>query len=233
MKKCGRLYQQYRSNNSKINNQVTAEDFDTIFNEYIPTRDDDTYNQRKNEKVKQALEGVHDTNQDPDLAYSEKIYLQYAKEDNSRLNNAQEVQKNKYFGAFEKQEERIGDKLDQVFDEAKKIDHQVNNVRCKNKQVANKLAPVITNMFIVYQREIIEEMINDLLEDEVFFVVGKKKFKVRVLNRLEEIKYESKQIIEEAVVKNQLKDQFNDKGFGEALDIILELENYKYDCCDD
>lgn len=47
------------------------------------------------------------------------------------------------------------------------MDHLVNNVSCKNPRINGRLAPVIQNMFVVYQREIIELLIDDLLAEEV------------------------------------------------------------------
>jgi hypothetical protein len=100
---------------------------------------------------------------------SEKIYLTYCPEDPSPdLNNAMEVLKKRYFGAFEVQEKKISQQFAQIFESTKKVDHLVNNVSCKNAKICGKLAPVIQNMFVVYQREIIELLIDDLLSEEVW-----------------------------------------------------------------
>lgn len=71
------------------------------------------------------------------------------------------------------------------------MDHLVNNVSCKNPRINGRLAPVIQNMFVVYQREIIELLIDDLLAEEV-----------KVQNDLENIGQQNRDIIREAVLKN-------------------------------
>jgi hypothetical protein len=94
---------------------------------------------------------------------SEKIYLTYCPEDPSPdLNNAMEVLKKRYFGAFEAQEKKISKQFAEIFEITGKKDHLVNNFACKNAKINMKLGPVIQNMFVVYQREIIELLIDDL-----------------------------------------------------------------------
>jgi septation ring formation regulator EzrA len=88
---------------------------------------------------------------------SEKIYLTYCPEDKTTdLNNAMEVLKKRYFGAFEIQEKKISKQFEEIFESTKKVDHLVNNVSCKNARINSQLQPVIQNMFVIYQREIIE-----------------------------------------------------------------------------
>jgi hypothetical protein len=101
---------------------------------------------------------------------SEKIYLTYCPQDSSTdLNNAMDVLKERYFGAFETQEKEISKQFDQIFETTARVDFLVNNVKCKNQKINRKLGPVIQNMFVVYQREIIELLIDDLLAEEVWF----------------------------------------------------------------
>ena len=116
-----------------------------------------------------------------------------------------EVLKQRYLGAWETQEKNISDKFDQIFMNTKKIDHLVNNVACKNPKVNNKLAPVIQNMFVVYQRELIEGIIDDLLLEEVV-----------IQNELEKIKDENGVIIKEAQLKGDVSKAIQEAGLDGA-----------------
>ena len=86
-----------------------------------------------------------------------------------------EILKQRYFGAFQEQERVIGKKFEKIFENTKKIDFLVNNVACKNEGITTTLKPIIQNMFVVYQKEIIELLIDDLLQEEVKFPKNRKK----------------------------------------------------------
>ena len=87
------LYKQYRNNTYQAQKKLGAEDFDTIFNEHIPIRDDEVkftfdiqkklisnlkkqkyFKEKKNNKVKQMLENANEKNYNENLEKSEKIY---------------------------------------------------------------------------------------------------------------------------------------------------------------
>jgi hypothetical protein len=175
------LYKQYRSNTLQSQNHLNTENFETLFQDHIPVRDDEVpptpkkkakkisqkyFQQKKNEKIKKMLEeSTHQkiSQQKYKCVNSEKIYLTYCPEDPSPdLNNAVEVLKKRYFGAFEAQETKISKQFAEIFEITGKVDHLVNNFGCKNARINMKLGPVIQNMFVVYQREIIELLIDDL-----------------------------------------------------------------------
>ena len=189
------LYKQYRNNTYQAQKKLGAEDFDTIFNEHIPIRDDEVkftfdiqkklisnlkkqkyFKEKKNNKVKQMLENANEKNYNENLEKSEKIYQTYCQKDPTTLNNAMDVLKERYFGAFEMQEKKISKKFDRIFENTNKIDHLVNNVKCKNSKINNQLKPMIQNMFVVYQREIIEQIIDDILLEEVCIYI----FKIKI-----------------------------------------------------
>lgn len=214
-------FTQYKKNTLNQNKKLNAEDFDTIFSDYIPERDDDTHKVRKNQKVKEMLETAYKKPVNISMDNSEKIYLTYCKDDTTKLNNAVDVLKHRYFGAFEEQEKKISSKLEEVLGNTKKIDHLVNNVNCQNEKINKKLGPTIQNFFVVYQRELIEQLIDDMIEEEV-----------KIYNDIEEIKEENSEILKKAEIKGDLAKKLEEQGLDNVLDVLIELEKYKNEFCE-
>ena len=215
------LYSQYKKNNLIKNKKLGTEDFGTIFSDYIPERDDDLYKKRKNQKVKEMLENSYQKPVNIAMDNSEKVYLTYCKDDPSKLNDAMDVLKHRYFGAFEQQEKKISKKLEEVLSNTNKIDHLVNNVNCKNPKINKKLGPIIQNFFVVYQREQIEQLVDDIVDEEV-----------KTFNEIEALKEENSEILKNAELKGDLATKLEEQGFDNVLDILFELEKYKNDFCE-
>lgn len=172
------------------------------------------------DKLKLKLEEARHHGKDYDRE-QEKILLKLPKNFNTQLDDMLSKMQADYADVMAAQEKYTIDRFNKVALNLEKIDSELQNVRCENLDIVDKLSSGLMSAFTMNADDLVELLVEDLLEEQVDY-----------LNQMENLHRENQYLIEINLKKNRLKQKLAENDNMHAWRIIEQLEEYKSDMCE-